>query len=368
MTDTNCAALGGSDSTVGNLVRCEGLGLDPAGSLDLVIDFEVPSTTDSTTIENQASLAANELAEDLPSSTASLVVSESVALSVEKTFLPATLAAGSSGGSFAVTVTNAGLSDADTVRVTDVIDSRLLVTSAMMDGGECFGAAALECELGHLAVGASADLTVTFDLAATAVPGTIVTNTAQVTSDESPSVSSATAFLVVADFDPLPPTANDDSASTAAGTAVTVVVLGNDGDPQGDALVVQGVSKPDSGSVSINAEGTVTYTPEPGYVGQDSFDLHGLRVGPRPNTDCAPKAPRDRRRHVGRPRPHPRPWPDHDRVDRGRRDPGAPSHHRSGRATDHCRGDDRGASPRLPLPRTERSREGRLRQALSSSW
>ncbi|MGB9359921.1 MAG: Ig-like domain-containing protein, partial [Acidimicrobiia bacterium] len=58
-----------------------------------------------------------------------------------------------------------------------------------------------------------------------------------------------------------PPVANDDSATTGEDSPVVIPVLGNDSDPDGDALTVTSVTDPGHGTVVINADGTVTYTP-----------------------------------------------------------------------------------------------------------
>ena len=76
------------------------------------------------------------------------------------------------------------------------------------------------------------------------------------------------------------PTAVDDSASTAEDQAITIAVLGNDGDVDGDALTVAGAGNGASGTVVVNANGTLTYTPNAGFSGQDGFsytiaDGHG---------------------------------------------------------------------------------------------
>ena len=68
-----------------------------------------------------------------------------------------------------------------------------------------------------------------------------------------------------------PPVAANDTATTALNTAVTLSVLANDSDPDGDALTVTATSTPAHGSVTANADNTVTYTPVAGYSGPDSF-------------------------------------------------------------------------------------------------
>lgn len=57
------------------------------------------------------------------------------------------------------------------------------------------------------------------------------------------------------------PLAGDDSATTGYKAPVTIPVLANDSDPDGDTLSVTSVSAPASGSAVINSDGTITYTP-----------------------------------------------------------------------------------------------------------
>ena len=66
------------------------------------------------------------------------------------------------------------------------------------------------------------------------------------------------------------PVGVDDAATTDEDTPVTVDVLANDTDPDGDTLTVSDVTQPTNGSVTNNG-GDVTYTPDPDYDGTDSF-------------------------------------------------------------------------------------------------
>ena len=74
-----------------------------------------------------------------------------------------------------------------------------------------------------------------------------------------------------------PPVATNDSYTTPEDTALTVPVgtglLVNDTDPDGDPLtvVVSPVTVPAHGTVTLNANGTFTYTPATNYNGPDSF-------------------------------------------------------------------------------------------------
>ncbi len=67
------------------------------------------------------------------------------------------------------------------------------------------------------------------------------------------------------------PLAEDDIAATGMDTAVTIDVLANDSDPDGDPLALDSVTQGANGSVTVNADGTVTYTPNPGFTGTDTF-------------------------------------------------------------------------------------------------
>jgi len=67
-----------------------------------------------------------------------------------------------------------------------------------------------------------------------------------------------------------PPTAADDAATTPYGMPVTVDVLANDSDVEGDALTIAQASSGANGKTSINGDG-VTYAPNSGFSGADSF-------------------------------------------------------------------------------------------------
>lgn len=76
-----------------------------------------------------------------------------------------------------------------------------------------------------------------------------------------------------------PPVAVNDSTLTAQNTAVTITVLGNDTDPDGDTLTIDSVTQGTNGAVT-KTNTVVTYTPANGFHGTDSFtytisDGHG---------------------------------------------------------------------------------------------
>jgi subtilisin-like proprotein convertase family protein len=68
-----------------------------------------------------------------------------------------------------------------------------------------------------------------------------------------------------------PPTAVDDFAVTDEDTPTTIDVLANDSDPEGDPLTVTSIDWTSGGSATINADQTVTFTPDPDFNGDASF-------------------------------------------------------------------------------------------------
>jgi adhesin/invasin len=73
------------------------------------------------------------------------------------------------------------------------------------------------------------------------------------------------------------PTANDDSYSVQQDATLTVNapgVLVNDTDPNNDSLTAEQDNGPSNGALTLNPDGSFTYTPNSGFSGQDSFTYH----------------------------------------------------------------------------------------------
>lgn len=71
-----------------------------------------------------------------------------------------------------------------------------------------------------------------------------------------------------------PLTPNTDNYSTAAGTGLNVSapgVLGNDGNPSSVAMYALNGSAASNGTVTLNCDGSFSYSPNPGFIGNDSF-------------------------------------------------------------------------------------------------
>ncbi|KIC12156.1 hypothetical protein RA19_02600 [Leisingera sp. ANG-M1] len=67
------------------------------------------------------------------------------------------------------------------------------------------------------------------------------------------------------------PVITPDTATTEEDTALTVNVLGNAQDAEGNALSLTGVAYPANGTVSFSADGTITYTPNPDFSGVEQI-------------------------------------------------------------------------------------------------
>jgi hypothetical protein len=83
----------------------------------------------------------------------------------------------------------------------------------------------------------------------------------------------ATVSITVNPADPnQDPIAQADSATTRRNTAVSIAVLANDSDPDGDTLTITAVTQGANGTATITNGGThVSYSPRNGFTGVDTF-------------------------------------------------------------------------------------------------
>lgn len=68
-----------------------------------------------------------------------------------------------------------------------------------------------------------------------------------------------------------PPTTQPDKAATFLHLPIDIDVLANDSDADGDPLTVANWTQGAFGTVALNSEGTLTYTPKDYYVASDTF-------------------------------------------------------------------------------------------------
>ena len=114
----------------------------------------------------------------------------------------------------------------------------------------------------------------------TPAPGFSGTDTFDYTicDDDTPTATCDTATVTVTVADEGSPDAIDDSATVVEDSgATTIDAIGND-TLTDDATYLAGSldTTGTSGSITDNGDGTFDYTPAPGFVGTDAFDLHDL--------------------------------------------------------------------------------------------
>ena len=73
--------------------------------------------------------------------------------------------------------------------------------------------------------------------------------------------------------------ANADSETTSRDVGLILKPTANDSDPDSDVMTEVDLTDPPNGTVAFNGDGTVTYAPDPGYVGPDGFDYWAIDAG-----------------------------------------------------------------------------------------
>ncbi len=82
-------------------------------------------------------------------------------------------------------------------------------------------------------------------------------------------------FELYASFENTPPVANDDAYNVDEDSVLNIAapgVLGDDTDADGDPITAVWVSGPANGMLTLNSDGSFTYTPNPNFIGPDTFD------------------------------------------------------------------------------------------------
>jgi uncharacterized repeat protein (TIGR01451 family) len=188
---------------------------------------------------------------------------------------------GGGRAAYAVTLTNAGAAPATVDWVQDDLptDASYVPGSLRLDGRLVADPSTAGRQLvveGPLTVPAAGSSTLTYEVLLGATSGTrtnsavahfgdVVLDLTRDVTDPKP----ATAKVTVLGTAALGLVA--DTASTPAGTSVTVDVLANDTAPSGLPLTVTQVAAPSSGSVVVRTDGRVGYSPAPGWSGTATF-------------------------------------------------------------------------------------------------
>jgi uncharacterized repeat protein (TIGR01451 family)/LPXTG-motif cell wall-anchored protein len=169
---------------------------------------------------------------------------------------------------YTITVENRGPADEPAAVIVDDLPAGLSVVGTTASQGTCSnGTGVVTCDLGPLAVGATATVVVSGSLVS---GGGAITNSVTASGsnlDLLPNNDTARAETKLNN----PPVAIDQTATTPNGTAVTVAATSGATDPDGDLITLVAAGPATDGSVVVNADGTVTFTPNPGFVGNTSI-------------------------------------------------------------------------------------------------
>lgn len=167
-------------------------------------------------------------------------------------------------------VTNSGLGSANQARLADSLPAGLTQAGPItLDPPGLGRRGELPNVVTDLTLGPGQGLTVTIPvrLDLGQPEGRSITNRAVLISAEVATPISASAAITVADA---PLIARDDQAQALGTTPVTILVLANDGDPNGDPLTLTAVDRPANGTATLVDE-HLSYTARRGFVGTDTF-------------------------------------------------------------------------------------------------
>ena len=89
-------------------------------------------------------------------------------------------------------------------------------------------------------------------------------------SDGNGGTSMATETVTVTAAPNTKPVANDDKATTAEETPITLMTVANDTDPDGDELTITNITQPANGEATSDGK-KITYTPKIGFTGEDKL-------------------------------------------------------------------------------------------------
>eukprot|EP00594_Rhizosolenia_setigera_P009926 CAMPEP_0178957538 /NCGR_PEP_ID=MMETSP0789-20121207/10982_1 /TAXON_ID=3005 /ORGANISM="Rhizosolenia setigera, Strain CCMP 1694" /LENGTH=174 /DNA_ID=CAMNT_0020639823 /DNA_START=60 /DNA_END=581 /DNA_ORIENTATION=- len=83
------------------------------------------------------------------------------------------------------------------------------------------------------------------------------------------------------------PTAEDDEFTTEVDVALKLAVLSNDISPDSDVLSLNTFTQPENGVLSVENDGSLLYTPNSGFVGQDTFTYSAITEGTKQSSNEA---------------------------------------------------------------------------------
>jgi uncharacterized repeat protein (TIGR01451 family) len=183
-------------------------------------------------------------------------------LAIAKSVISGTVAPGQTI-TYTLSFSNVGEFTAPGVVITDVVPVSATNVSYTSSGATITetGNVSYTWQVEDLSPGGGGVITITGVLTAGLPVGHVFTNTVTITTtavDDDAANNSSAAGVTVANAAPV---AVDDTATTDEDTPVTISVLANDSDANGDALSVGAVGTPNYGSAAISGTTQVVYTP-----------------------------------------------------------------------------------------------------------
>ncbi|TGE21059.1 Ig-like domain-containing protein [Hymenobacter metallicola] len=191
---------------------------------------------------------------------------------------PATLGAGVSSGTFTVVFSNSGPADAfDVTQVVTLPAGSTMTTAqlAALPGTATYTNATQTINFGTTVLARNTNKTYTFSFTAPTTQGSYSLRSQTSTStdqpnNQDPDQATLNVTVTAANFF----VTNDDSNEVPAGATKTGNVILNDPNPSNlanSAFSAQLVTGPAHGSLTLNPDGSYSYTPAAGYLGPDSF-------------------------------------------------------------------------------------------------
>ncbi|MDO8788210.1 MAG: VCBS domain-containing protein [Sulfuritalea sp.] len=183
---------------------------------------------------------------------------------------------GAVSNSTTLTITVTGTNDAPVANddaLTAIEDTPVIFTAAQLLGNDTdvdldtLTIASVTSGVGGTAV-LNGDGTVTF------TPNASFTGTADFTYTATDGSLTSNTATVTVNVTLAPPVANNDTLTAFEDTPVIYTaaqLLGNDMDPQSDPLTIASVTSGSGGTAVLNGDGTVTFTPNPGFNGAADF-------------------------------------------------------------------------------------------------
>lgn len=187
----------------------------------------------------------------------------------------------SNAATVAISVAAIGGSNSPPVAANDSVNTvqGAAVTIAVLsndsdaDGGLDPTAVAVQSAPANGAAAVNADGSITYTPDAGFTGADTFTYTVADDDGETSNAATVTVTVIPGDVNNSPPAALNDAATTETGVPVTIDVLANDSDDDGsiEPTTVAVLDAPVSGSAAVNGDGSITYTPAAGFIGDDSF-------------------------------------------------------------------------------------------------